>query len=66
MKPEKHFSVRDKEMVCFRMPCELSTLIRVKAATERKSISQTASKLLAESLGIDPATIGIFDAQPAA
>ncbi len=48
-----------KEALQIQAPPEIATVVREKAARERKSISATATELICLGLGIDPTDFGI-------
>ncbi len=49
----------DLERLEFQIPPELSEIIRVRAAKERRSVSLVAAEILARGLGLDPAEFGV-------
>lgn len=46
------------------VPVSLARAIRVKAAKERRSISEVSTEALARGLGLDPASYGIAAESP--
>lgn len=58
------FRNRKKEGIEFQIPPELAELLRVRAARERRSISEVGTEILLTGLGLNHAEFGI-DLDPA-
>lgn len=63
---KRPFREHPKEDLEIRVPIAIARHIRVKAAEQRRSLSEVGSEILALGLGTDPAVYGIRPAEVAA